>query len=122
HGGGGAGAVSWLARPSIGSGLAASPFLWGGGEWIRGHLFGGFPWGLLGYSPYLILPPIPIAELAGVYGVSLVIVAANAALAGCLVLSRRAAVKGVVLAGALLVAAMGFGAWRPTPPAPTGEH
>ena len=116
-----AGAMSWLARPSIGWALAASPFLWVGGEWIRGHLFGGFPWGLLGYSQYLSLPVIQLAELAGVYGVSLVIVAANAALAGCLVLSRRAAVKGVVLAAALLIAAVGFGAWRLSAPAPVGE-
>jgi apolipoprotein N-acyltransferase len=116
-----AGAVSWLAGPSIGGALAVSPFLWVGAEWIRGHLLGGFPWGLLGYSQYLSLPVIQIAELAGVYGVSLVIVAANAALAGCLVLSRRSALNGVVLAGALLVGTVAFGVWRLSAPAPTGE-
>ena len=117
-----AGAVSWLARPSAGWALAVSPLLWVGGEWIRGHLFGGFPWGLLGYSQYLSLPVIQIAELGGVYAVSLVIVAANAALAGCLVLSRRAALNGVAMAAALLVGTLGFGAWRLSAPAPTGEN
>jgi apolipoprotein N-acyltransferase len=116
-----AGAVSWLARPSIGWALAASPFLWVGGEWIRGHLFGGFPWGLLGYSQYLSLPVIQIAELAGVYAVSLVIVAVNAALAGCLV-RPRSSVKGVVLVAALLAGTLGFGAWRLGAPAPPADE
>src|SRR5262245_34301627 len=116
-----AGAISWLARPSIGWALAVSPFLWVGGEWIRGHLFGGFPWGLIGYSQYLSLPVIQIAELAGVYAISLVIVAVNAALAGCFVLSRRSSVQGVALAAALLVGTLGFGAWRLSAPAPTSE-
>ena len=116
-----AAAVSWLARRSIVWALGASPFLWVGGEWIRGHLFGGFPWGLLGYSQYLSLPVIQVAELGGVYGVSLVILAVNAALAGCLVLSRRAALGGVALAGALLSGTVAFGAWRLSVPLPPGE-
>jgi apolipoprotein N-acyltransferase len=116
-----AAAVSWLARRSIAWALGASPFLWVAGEWIRGHLFGGFPWGLLGYSQYLSLPVIQIAELGGVYGVSLVIVAVNAALAGCLVLSTRAALGGVALAGAVLGGTMAFGIWRLSAPLPSGE-
>jgi apolipoprotein N-acyltransferase len=116
-----AAAVSWLARRSIAWALGASPFLWVAGEWIRGHLFGGFPWGLLGYSQYLSLPVIQIAELGGVYGVSLVIVAVNAALAGCLVLSTRAALGGVALAGAVLGGTVAFGIWRLSVPLPSGE-
>ena len=92
-----------------------------GGEWIRGHLFGGFPWGLLGYSQYLSLPVIQVAELGGVYGVSLVIVTVNAALAGCLVLPRRAALGGVALAGVLLSGTVAFGDWRLSVPLPSGE-
>lgn len=107
-----AAAVSWLARRSVAWALCASPFLWVGGEWVRGHLFGGFPWGILGYAQYLRLPVIQIAELGGVYGVSLVIVAVNAALAGCLVLSWRSALGGVALAGVVLGGTMGFGIWR----------
>jgi apolipoprotein N-acyltransferase len=116
-----AAAVSWLARRSSAWALGASPFLWVGGEWIRGHLFGGFPWGLLGYSQYLSLPIIQIAELGGIYGVSLVIVAVNAALAGCLVLSTRAALGGVALAGAVLGCTVAFGIWRLSVPLPSGE-
>src|SRR5436309_8445151 len=107
-----AAAVSWVARRSVARARCASPFLWVGGEWVRGHLFGGFPWGILGYAQYLRLPVIQIAELGGVYGVSLVIVAVNAALAGCLVLSWRSALGGVALAGVVLGGTMGFGIWR----------
>ena len=58
-----------------GGALGLVPALWVAGEWMRGHLMGGFPWGLLGYSQHAILPVIQIAELAGVYGVSFLIAA-----------------------------------------------
>ena len=32
--------------------LGLVPALWVAGEWLRGHLMGGFPWGLLGYSQH----------------------------------------------------------------------
>src|SRR5262245_42909988 len=74
--------VAWL-RPRLGPGpaLALGPVLWVAGEWTRGHLMDGFPWGLMGYSQHTVLPVIQIAELAGVYGVSFLLVAVNAALA-----------------------------------------
>jgi apolipoprotein N-acyltransferase len=116
-----AAAVSWLARRSTVWALCASPFLWVAGEWVRGHLFGGFPWGLIGYSQYLRLPVIQIAELGGVYGVSLVIVAVNAAIAGCFVLPWRPALGGVGLAGLMLGGTLAFGAWRLAAPPPPAE-
>ena len=64
------------------------------GEWLRGWLMGGFPWGLLGYSQAAQLPVIQIAELGGVYAVSFLIVAVNAALAGLLAIGPRARVAG----------------------------
>jgi apolipoprotein N-acyltransferase len=113
--------VSWLAQRSVVGALAAAPFLWVAGEWIRGHLLGGFPWGLLGYSQYLHLTVIQIAELAGVYGVSLVIVAVNAALAGVLVLSWRGAIGGIAVASVLVLGTLAFGAWRLAAPASPAE-
>jgi apolipoprotein N-acyltransferase len=115
------GLVAWLgARRSPAWALATAPFLWVGGEWLRGHLLGGFPWGTLGYVQYLRLPVIQIAELGGVHAVSLVVVAVNAALAGVLVLRWRGALTGLGLGAALLAVTLGFGAWRlrePPPPA-----
>jgi apolipoprotein N-acyltransferase len=106
------GAVAWLAR-RIGRGwaLAMAPVLWVAGEWIRGHLMGGFPWGLLGYSQHGILPVIQIAELAGVYGVSFLVVAVNSALAAVVGLGWRRARPGAIATAILVTASLGFGAW-----------
>jgi len=46
-------------------------------EYIRAHLFTGFPWALLGNSQYLNLPVIQIADLTGVYGVSFLVMMVN---------------------------------------------
>lgn len=72
-----------LARRSLpGGGLyvivAAS--LWVALELLRTYLFTGFPWNLLGYSQYRNLPLIQVAAATGVYGVSFLVVAVNAAL------------------------------------------
>ena len=116
------GLMAWLAgRRSIGWALASAPFLWVGGEWLRGHLLGGFPWGTLGYSQHLRLPVIQIAELGGVHAVSLVLVAVNAALTGVFLLGWRSAVSGLALGGVLLGATLGFGVWRLGVPPPAGE-
>src|SRR3972149_2981571 len=61
--------------------LFLSPALWVTLEWLRGHLLSGFPWALLGYSQYQVLPVIQIADMAGVYGVSFLLVTTNVALA-----------------------------------------
>ena len=113
--------VAWLARRTSPSwALLAAPFLWVSAEWGRGHLMGGFPWGLLGYSQHARLPVIQIAELTGVYGVSFVVIAVNAVIAGCVLLPLRRALEGLALAGVLVGATLGFGAWRlgETAPAP----
>jgi apolipoprotein N-acyltransferase len=103
-------AVAWL-RPRIGTGwaLVMTPVLWVAGEWIRGHLMGGFPWGLMGYSQHGVLPVIQIAELAGVYGVSFLVVAVNTALAALVALGWRRAWPGALAAVTLVVASLGFG-------------
>jgi apolipoprotein N-acyltransferase len=102
--------AAWLRRRlGVGWALALTPCLWIAGEWLRGHLMGGFPWGLLGYSQAAQLPVIQIAELGGVYAVSLVIVAVNAALTALVALGPRRAWPGTVAAGLLLLASCGFG-------------
>ena len=105
-----ASAVSWLSR-CLGPGwaLVAAPFLWVAGEWLRGWLLSGFPWGLLGYSQYRQLAVIQIAAVTGVYGVSFVIVCVNAALVGLVALGWRGGSRGVVVAATLLVGTLAFG-------------
>jgi apolipoprotein N-acyltransferase len=106
-----AGAVSWLGR-RIGSGwaLAAAPAVWVAGEWIRGRLMDGFPWGLLGYSQHSVPLVIQVAELAGVYGVSFVLVAASSALAGAAALGARRSRAGLGAVALLVAATLGWGA------------
>ena len=48
-------------------------------EYVRGDLFTGFPWALLGYSQYLNLPVIQIADITGAWGVSFIVMSVNAA-------------------------------------------
>lgn len=59
--------------------MAAS--LWVALEFLRTFLFTGFPWNLLGYSQYRSQTVNQIAAVTGVYGVSFVVMAVNAALA-----------------------------------------
>lgn len=56
------------------------PAAWVVLEYVRGHLFSGFPWALLGYSQYLNLPAIQIADITGAWGVSFLVVFVNAAI------------------------------------------
>jgi apolipoprotein N-acyltransferase len=46
-------------------------------EYVRAHILTGFPWCLLGYSQYLRLPLIQIADITGVYGISFIIILVN---------------------------------------------
>ena len=60
--------------------VVISPLIWVLLEFLRTHLFSGFPWGLLGYSQYQHLPLIQISDITGVYGVSFLIVLVNVSL------------------------------------------
>jgi apolipoprotein N-acyltransferase len=87
-----------------------------GGEWVTSFL----PLPLnVALCQYRNLPLIQIADFAGIWGVSLLLWWANAALADY-ARHRRPAPAGVGLA--LILLSLGYGAWalhRPTLPAPT---
>ena len=63
-----------LARRNIvAGGLAravAFAVVWAAFEWLRGHLFTGFPWNLVGYSWVGWLPVLQIVSAVGIYGLS----------------------------------------------------
>ena len=56
------------------------PSVWVLLEYLRSHIFTGFPWALLGYSQYLNLPFIQIADITGVWGVSFLVMMVNVAI------------------------------------------
>lgn len=70
----------WVARLGEQVGIKAAvtlPIAWVAFDFIRSFLFSGFAWAMLGHSQFRTLPLTQIADLAGVYGITLLIVLAN---------------------------------------------
>lgn len=109
-------------------GLGA-PFLaaavWTAAEWLRGSWpLGGFTWGGLGYTQHANPLVLPLASVAGVWGVTFVVVAVNALLVEGGVRAKRAgewrgAVRSAALPVVVAVAAIVIAAPIPMP-APSG--
>lgn len=91
--------------------LAAAP-AWVATEYLRGWLFGGFPWVPLGNSQVTVLPVAQVASVLGVYGLSLLVAAINAGIALALVSPPRVRVRVASAAVALLVAVGAWGTFR----------
>lgn len=97
---------------------------WVAWEMLLARLFGGFPWNLLGASQYRILPLVQTASIAGVYGISFLVVWFSSALAIALLLLVRYPGQRTLWYGtlappglAVLVACVaGFAALRAPPP------
>jgi apolipoprotein N-acyltransferase len=92
-------------------GLWLAPVLWVATEFLRGWLFTGFPWVSLGYSQVTWLPIAQAASLAGVWGLSALLVTANIVIAG-LILDRPVFLRGAALAALGLVVLVAWGTWR----------
>lgn len=92
------------------------PVLWVALEFLREFLLTGFPWASLGYSQQASLTLLQSADLFGVYGLSYLLVLANAVLAEWLLSGRTSPRRRPVAASlavlALLAAAFGYGSWR----------
>jgi apolipoprotein N-acyltransferase len=113
------GLFGWLAwrmlragRPSA-LALFGIPSAWVATEFLRSHVLSGFGWNLLAYSQTPWLPAIQAADLAGAWGVSWLVMLGNAALAQT-IRARRASAPAAI-AAALILGALGYGAWRLRP-------
>ncbi|MBV8879746.1 MAG: apolipoprotein N-acyltransferase, partial [Planctomycetaceae bacterium] len=95
-------AFTWAVRRL---GILWSPVLWVAIEGLRSTLFGGLPWLLLGYTQHESLEVIQIADLGGVWLISLLVAFVNAAL-----VHPGRAVK--VAAAAALILSAGYGYFR----------
>jgi apolipoprotein N-acyltransferase len=93
--------------------------LWVAWELARARLLSGDPWLLLGYSIVPMAHVVQVADVGGVYLLSFLIVAVNAAFAELLVRRSAASWSGVVLAASLVLAAFLYGTARLAVPLPT---
>jgi apolipoprotein N-acyltransferase len=92
-----------------------APFLWAGLEYIRAFLLSGFPWENLGCSQYNRLHLIQISDILGVYGLSALIVAVNAALFelwDAASQKRPFAWKPMLATACVMAGVLVYGAWR----------
>ncbi len=97
----------------------AAPAVWTSLELARTYVFSGFPWALLGYSQYPVLPLIQIADITAVYGISFLIVFVNAALAEFIVDRKKTA--GIISAALVIVLVLGYGFMRLAKPETRGS-
>jgi len=108
--------IRWAgAKTGLSETLLAPPF-WVALEYVRGFLFSGFPWELLGYSQYRVLSLVQISDITGVYGVSFLIILANAALYRLFFFASERnwspAFREVLAAGILIAGTGLYGQWR----------
>lgn len=109
-----AGAAKWAARrwPALGgrySRLLLLAVAWTMAEWLRGHVFTGYPWNPLGHVWVFAMPLLQGAALFGVFGVGLVTF---------IVLAAPVAGWRAAMAALVVVAAAGFaGSMSMAPPA-----
>ena len=101
----GAAAYFWQDGPGR---IFTFAILMAAGEWLRGHLFTGFPWNLSGYGWGASLAVLQSASLIGAYGLSFLTILLGASLAE--LAARRWRTPAALL---LLFAALwGFGQYR----------
>jgi apolipoprotein N-acyltransferase len=112
-----------LVRRATGStrlALAAAPILWAALELAAARITS-VPWDQLGYSQVDNALVNQLAPWTGVYGISFVLVAVNALIAGGMLLDRSSGRLPLGIAGAILLMAGGIGVTiappRPTPTA-----
>jgi apolipoprotein N-acyltransferase len=107
----------WLVRRLSSLRFLALALSWVLFEYLRSLGYWGFPWGLWGTAPYRFLTLLQTASLAGVWGVSLVVVALNAGAASALacVLRREnpwPGARALLASAAVLLGCLGFGIVR----------
>ncbi len=98
--------------------LIVVPAIWVALEYVRSHFLSGFGWNLLGYSQASWPAVIQAASLTGVWGISWIVAAFNAALAVLAnprVFWRRRLAAGLICA-AIASGAVGYGSFRLSQP------
>src|SRR5208282_1545593 len=107
-------AGEFVARRTRIPSVLTMPVAWTALEWFRTYVPASFPWNLLGSAAYRNLELIQFAEFTGVYGVSALIVFFNAVVYVVIFRGGVYRLQTVSLSAltAMMIAAVGFGAWR----------
>ncbi|WP_212733235.1 apolipoprotein N-acyltransferase [Terriglobus roseus] len=101
--------------------LMAAPFLWIAVELARARVTS-FPWNLLGYSQVDNAVLASLAPVTGVYGLSFVLAAGNAAIAAAIVLPRRRVATTVALVAAVIATGVQNFGWMMQAPIRHGSQ
>ena len=110
--------ISCYRLQATGYRLFSIPAIWVLLEYLRSHLFTGFAWALLGYSQYLNLPIIQLADITGVWGISFLVMMVNVVIKEiiCYRLQaigyRKSIKKLLFLAFSMWLVACGYGFFR----------
>jgi apolipoprotein N-acyltransferase len=94
------------------AGLMITPAAWVAAEYLRGNLFGGFPWIPLGNSVVSLLPLAQMASLVGVYGVSWLLATLHASFALAALTTGRTRMSAAVAALVIVTAPSVWGSAR----------
>ena len=94
------------------SALFFAPASWVATEYLRGLLFGGFPWVPLGNSQVAVLPVAQIASALGVYGLSGLVAFVNASIAFALLSTGRSRWTAAAATVVILIGTAAWGSWR----------
>ncbi len=97
--------------------LFTLPPLWVALEYLRSWLFTGFPWAVIGYSQQDFSLAIQSCDVTGIYGVSLMLMVVNCAIAGVISQPKsRLTWFGVAATVAICISHFGYGVWRESQP------
>ena len=91
--------------------ILAFAVLWSLAEWLRGHLFTGFPWHLIGYGWAGWSGPLQAVSLIGIYGLGLLTVLAAALPAAAVEEDGRWSQTGLTAGAVALAVLAGLGGW-----------
>ncbi len=110
--------VAYFLKRGFRAVLIAPP-LWTVLEYVKAHLFSGFPWEDLAYSQHGHLLLIQIADITGPYGITFLIVLVNCIVYDCMSAffpqpwgKRKFPMSEIVVGAVLIVLVVGYGMYR----------
>lgn len=81
-------------------------------EWLRGHLFTGFPWNLFGYTWSEVLPILQTASFSGVYGLTFLTILWTSVPGYLLLAPQKSGQAAMLVVLSSFAACYSFGLWR----------